>query len=50
LESTHGFDSGLIPALSFNARRRVGAPGGYIVAVDLATKDFRRLGEFVQLP
>ena len=50
LESTHGFESGLIPALSFNARRRVGASGGYIVTVDLATKNFRQLGEFVQLP
>ena len=50
LESTHGFESGLLPALSFNSRRRVGAPGGYVVSVGLETKSFRQLGEFVQLP
>jgi len=50
LESTQGFDPGLIPAVSFNSNRRIGAPGGYIVGLDLKHKNFRRLGGFVQLP
>jgi ABC-type branched-subunit amino acid transport system substrate-binding protein len=50
MESIHGFESGLLPTLSFNSRRRVGASGGYIVAVDLEARRFRPVGEFVQLP
>ena len=50
LESIQGFEPGLIPAVSFNANRRIGAPGGYVVGLDLEHKNFRRLGGFVQLP
>jgi len=50
LEAMQGFDTGLVPAVSFNARRRVGALGGYIVVLDLKGKNFRQLGGFVPLP
>ena len=50
LESVHGFEPGLVPAVSFNAGRRIGALGGYVVAVDLKGRDFRRIGGFVNLP
>ncbi len=50
LESTRRFESGLLPALDFSSRARVGAPGGYVVAVDLERRDLRRLGAFVRLP
>jgi ABC-type branched-subunit amino acid transport system substrate-binding protein len=50
LESLQGFEPGLVPAVSFNAKRRLGAPGGYVVAVDLNQKNFRPLGGFVTLP
>jgi ABC-type branched-subunit amino acid transport system substrate-binding protein len=50
LESIQGFEPGLVPAVSYNARRRVGALGGYVVAVDLERGRFRPLGGFVQLP
>jgi hypothetical protein len=44
------FEPGLVPAVSFNAKRRLGAPGGYIIAPDLKNKNFRRIGGFVHLP
>lgn len=50
LESIQGFEPGLVPALSFNAGRRVGALGGYVVGLDLKRQNFRQLGGFVQLP
>lgn len=50
LESMQGFEPGLVPAVSFNAMRRIGALGGYIVGLDLKNKNFRQLGGFVRLP
>lgn len=50
LESVHGFETGLVPAVSFNADRRIGALGGYVVAVDLKGRNFRQLGGFLALP
>jgi ABC-type branched-subunit amino acid transport system substrate-binding protein len=50
LESVQGFEPGLVPALSFNAKRRVGSLGGYVVAVDLKARDFSQAGGFVALP
>ena len=44
-----GFDTGLIPRLSYNADRRVGTPGGYLVAVDLDGKGLRPIGGY-QVP
>jgi ABC-type branched-subunit amino acid transport system substrate-binding protein len=50
LESIQGFEPGLVPPVSFNAKRRIGALGGYIVGLDLKTKNYRQLGGFVKLP
>nr|WP_236599113.1 ABC transporter substrate-binding protein [Ramlibacter monticola] len=50
LESVHGFEPGLVPAVSFTAGRRIGALGGYVVAVDLKGRNFRQLGGFLALP
>jgi ABC-type branched-subunit amino acid transport system substrate-binding protein len=50
LESVHGFEPGLVPAVSFNANRRIGALGGYVVAVDLKGRNFRQVGGFLALP
>jgi ABC-type branched-subunit amino acid transport system substrate-binding protein len=50
LEAVQGFEPGLVPPVSFNAARRIGALGGYVVAVDLKGRDFRRIGGFVNLP
>lgn len=50
LESVQGFEPGLVPSVSFNARRRIGALGGYVVAVDLKGRNFRQLGGFLSLP
>ena len=50
MEAINGFEPGLVPALSFNAKRRIGALGGYVVAVDLKDKNFNRLGGFLTLP
>jgi hypothetical protein len=50
LESVQGFEPGLVPAVSFNAKRRIGALGGYVVAVDLKGKNFSQVGGFLALP
>jgi ABC-type branched-subunit amino acid transport system substrate-binding protein len=50
LESVHGFEPGLVPPVSFNAQRRIGALGGYVVAVDLKGKNFNQVGGFLALP
>lgn len=50
LETVQGFDTGLLPAVSFNADRRIGAMGGYLVSVDLQRKTLRPLGGYQRLP
>lgn len=50
LEAIQGFEPGLVPAVSFNAKRRLGAFGGYVVAVDLKGKNFSQVGGFLTLP
>lgn len=50
LEGVQGFDTGLLPRLSYNADRRVGAAGAYLVAVDLDSKGLRPLGGWQALP
>jgi len=50
LESLQGFEPGLVPPVSFNARRRIGALGGYVVAVDLKGRNFSQVGGFLALP
>lgn len=46
LETVQSFDTGLVPRLSYNADRRIGALGGYLVAVDLEGKGLRPLGGY----
>lgn len=50
LESVQGFEPGLVPAVSFNAQRRIGALGGHVVAVDPKARNFRPIGGFLALP
>lgn len=50
LETLQGFDTGLLPPLSYNADRRIGSMGAYLVGVDLERKALRPLGGFVRLP
>jgi hypothetical protein len=49
LEAVQGFDTGLIPQVSYNADRRIGSMGGYLVALDLERKGLRPLGGYVRL-
>ncbi len=50
IEALQGFDTGMLPPLSYNGDRRIGALGGYVVAVDLANKQFQPVGGFVPVP
>jgi ABC-type branched-subunit amino acid transport system substrate-binding protein len=50
LEGVQGFETGLLPRLSYNADRRIGAAGAYLVAVDLDSKGLRPLGGWQALP
>lgn len=47
LETVQSFDTGLMPRLSYNPDRRIGAPGGYLVAVDLEGKGLRPIGGYL---
>ena len=49
LEGLSNFEPGLVPRVTYNADRRIGALGGYPVAVDLAARDFRPVGGFLRL-
>lgn len=40
LEGLSGFETGLLPPLTFGPTLRVGAPGAYVLAVDLARRRF----------
>jgi hypothetical protein len=46
LEGVQSFDTGLLPPLSFNADRRIGATGAYLVGVDLDARSLRPLGGY----
>jgi len=50
LEAVQGFETGLMPPLSYNADRRIGAWGGYLVGVDAANRTLRPLGGYERLP
>lgn len=47
LETVQGLDTGLVPPLTFNADRRIGALGAYLVSVDLDSKGLRALGGYL---
>ncbi|WP_088278522.1 ABC transporter substrate-binding protein [Ideonella sp. A 288] len=49
IESVSGFETGLLPQLSYNADKRIGSMGAYLVGVDLDSKSLRPLGGY-QLP
>src|SRR5207248_303523 len=38
LEELNAFETGLTPPVSYGPNRRVGAPGAYVVTIDLKTK------------
>lgn len=44
LEKVQGFESGLLPPLTYNTTRRIGALGGYVVSVDLSRGVYRPIG------
>jgi ABC-type branched-subunit amino acid transport system substrate-binding protein len=50
LEGVQGFETGLLPRLSYNADRRIGAAGAYLVVVDQDSKGLRPLGGWQALP
>ena len=49
LERLYRLRTGLTPAISFGPNRRVGAPGAYVFAVDLAKRTFRSQGRWIGL-
>jgi len=49
LEQVYGFKTGLTPAIGFNANRRIGALGAYIVAVDLKAKTLKPVSGWIEL-
>lgn len=49
LEGLYELDTGLGPPVSYGPRRRVGALGGYVVAVDLAGRSFRPVSGWMRL-
>lgn len=46
-EVLSGFETGVLPPLSYGTVRRIGAAGAWLVLVDLEAKGFRPLGGFV---
>jgi hypothetical protein len=50
LETLQSFETGLMPPLSFNADRRIGSMGGYLLAIDGERKTLRPLGGYQPLP
>jgi ABC-type branched-subunit amino acid transport system substrate-binding protein len=49
LEGLANFDTGLTPRIGFGPNRRIGAPGAYIVAVDLAAQRFTQVTEWMSI-
>lgn len=49
LEGLYGFQTGLTPALSFGANRRVGSRGAHVVAVDLVSRSYQPIGGWQDL-
>ncbi|EHR73472.1 ABC-type branched-chain amino acid transport system, periplasmic component [Burkholderiales bacterium JOSHI_001] len=49
LEQVQSFDTGLMPRLSYNADRRIGAMGAYLVGLDFADKSIKPLGGYVKV-
>jgi len=49
LEALYQLETGLGPPVSYGPRRRVGAMGGYVVALDQARRSFRPVGGWLRL-
>lgn len=49
LEGLSDFQPGLMPPISYNATRRIGALGGYVVALDLRRKGFGEASKWIEL-
>jgi len=49
LEALNGFDTGLMPKISYGPSKRIGALGAYIIAVDLENKQFIPAGGWIDL-
>ena len=49
LEGLSDFQPGLMPPVSYNATRRIGALGGYVVALDLEKKGFGQASKWIEL-
>jgi ABC-type branched-subunit amino acid transport system substrate-binding protein len=49
LESLADFQPGLMPSISYNRSRRIGAFGGYVVKLDLQNRNFAEASNWVSL-
>jgi len=49
LEGLADFQPGLMPPISYNATRRMGALGGYVVALDLQLREFGTASKWIEL-
>jgi len=49
LENLFSFETTVTPPLSFGPTRRIGAMGGYVVAVDLATHSLRPASAYIRI-
>lgn len=49
LESLTNFQAGLMPSISYNSRKRIGAYGGYVLELDLQAQGFRPASNWISL-
>jgi ABC-type branched-subunit amino acid transport system substrate-binding protein len=49
LERLYDFNTGLTPPITYNANRRIGALGSYVVIVDLEKRSFTPASEWIKL-
>jgi hypothetical protein len=49
LESLADFQPGLMPPISYNRSRRIGAFGGYVVMLNLQNNNFTQASNWVSL-
>ena len=47
LEKLYEFETGLTPAITYGANRRIGALGTYVVTLDLESRDFTPVGGWI---
>jgi hypothetical protein len=49
LENLFSFETTVTPAVSYGPSRRIGAMGGYVVAVDQATHTFKPASAYIRI-